>query len=233
MGEQEWLTCKTPQPMLDFLGFRDNERKLRLFAVACCRRIWDVLISKGSRRAVEVCERFADGMASRKELRYAYSGASKSCDRACYRAHPPDEIVVAAAAAAKTSARGVNMSVFLGGICSNAARASGQRETEALVQVGFLREIFGNPFRPVTFGEGTATWNGGLIARMASQIYDTQEYADLPILADALEDVGCMSQDLLDHCRTSGGHLRGCWVVDLILGKSDEAMRMRYLEYEG
>jgi len=66
---------------------------------------------------------------------------------------------------------------------------------------------------------------------MANRIYDTQEYADLPILADALEDAGCMSQDLLDPCRrTPGDHLKGCWVVDLILGKSDEALRMRYQE---
>src|SRR5262249_42145594 len=70
-SEAEWLACVYPDPMLEFLRGKPSGRKLRLLAVACCRRVWDKFISQSSRRAVEVCERFADGLATRKELRNA------------------------------------------------------------------------------------------------------------------------------------------------------------------
>jgi hypothetical protein len=64
------------------------------------------------------------------------------------------------------------------------------------------------------------TWHGGLIVSMALQMYVRRDFIDMPILADALEEAGCIDQEILAHCRTGGEHVRGCWVVDLVLGKS-------------
>jgi hypothetical protein len=64
------------------------------------------------------------------------------------------------------------------------------------------------------------TWNHAAVLAIARHIYDDRAFHDLPIMADALEDAGCTNADLLAHCRGPGPHVRGCWVVDLMLGKS-------------
>jgi hypothetical protein len=79
-----------------------------------------------------------------------------------------------------------------------------------------LRDIFGNPFRPVTID---ANWLTPTVQNFATAIYDDRAFDRLPILADALEDSGCTNQDILNHCRSGGEHVRGCWVVDLLLGR--------------
>jgi hypothetical protein len=76
--------------------------------------------------------------------------------------------------------------------------------------------IFGNPFRPVAFD---ANWRTSDVVAMALGMYETRDFAAMPILADALQDAGCENADVLEHCRGAGPHVRGCWVVDLILGK--------------
>src|SRR5262249_50435458 len=79
-----------------------------------------------------------------------------------------------------------------------------------------LRDIFGNPFRPVT---ADPSWPTCPILAMASQMYGSRDFSAMTILADALQDAGCDNSDLLDHCRGVGPHVRGCWAVDLLLGK--------------
>jgi hypothetical protein len=59
-------------------------------------------------------------------------------------------------------------------------------------------------------------WNNGTVARLAQAIYSDNCFADLPILADALEEAGCENEPILQHCRQPGQHVRGCWVVDLL-----------------
>jgi hypothetical protein len=80
--------------------------------------------------------------------------------------------------------------------------------------------MFGNPFRPSIIAPDWLTWNNGTIAKLAQTIYDDRRYDIMPILGDALEEAGCTDGQILDHCRGPGPHVRGCWVVDLILGKS-------------
>jgi len=76
------------------------------------------------------------------------------------------------------------------------------------------------PFRPAPAVDPSwLAWNGGTVAKLAAAIYDGGRFADLPVLADALEEAGCDSPDLLRHCRGGGGHVRGCWLLDLLLGK--------------
>jgi hypothetical protein len=86
-------------------------------------------------------------------------------------------------------------------------------------QPHFLREIFGNPFRPFTLNPVWLTWHDGLLVSMARQMYESRDFTDMPILADALEEAGCTNQDILAHCRCGGEHVRGCWVIDALLGK--------------
>jgi len=79
-----------------------------------------------------------------------------------------------------------------------------------------LRCIFGNPFRPVTF---SPEWRTSTAIMMAQGMYESRDFGAMPILADALQDAGCDNDDVLTHCRGTGPHVRGCWVVDLVLGK--------------
>jgi len=83
------------------------------------------------------------------------------------------------------------------------------------------RDIFGPlPFRPVAVDPAWLAWNGGTVPAIACRVYAERAFHDLPILADALEDAGCANADILAHCRGGGEHVRGCWVVDLLLGKT-------------
>jgi len=83
--------------------------------------------------------------------------------------------------------------------------------------VAFLRDIFGNPFRPVAF---SPEWRTDTAIALARQMYEAREFGAMPILADALQDTGCDNDEILSHCRDASlTHVRGCWVVDLVLGK--------------
>jgi hypothetical protein len=87
------------------------------------------------------------------------------------------------------------------------------------VAAPLLRDIFGNPFRPVTINPEWVACNDGMVRKTAQAIYDERAFDRMPILADALQDAGCDNADILDHCRKPGEHVKGCWVVDLLLGK--------------
>ncbi|WP_149115354.1 hypothetical protein [Limnoglobus roseus] len=87
---------------------------------------------------------------------------------------------------------------------------------ESAVQANLLRDIFGNPFRPVAFEAG---WRTGTVLGLAEGVYEERAWDRLPILADALEDAGCESEEILGHLRGEGPHARGCWALDLVLGK--------------
>jgi hypothetical protein len=108
-----------------------------------------------------------------------------------------------------------------------AARLSGTTsihdpgQIEVLAELsGVFRDIFGNPFRPVAVDPTWLTWNCDTVVKLAQGIYDDRRFEDLPILADALEEAGCQAQSILDHLRSPGPHVRGCWPLDLILGRA-------------
>ena len=86
--------------------------------------------------------------------------------------------------------------------------------------VAFCAYLFGNSFRPVAVDPCWLFWNDATVPRIAQRIYDERDFAAMPILGDAFEDAGCADAVILDHCRQPGEHVRGCWVVDLLLGKS-------------
>jgi hypothetical protein len=87
-----------------------------------------------------------------------------------------------------------------------------------IAQVALLRDIVGNPFRPVVLSR---KWRTDTVLALARQMYDSREFSAMPILGDALQDAGCDDEQVLAHCRgASLTHVRGCWVVDLVLGTS-------------
>ena len=79
-----------------------------------------------------------------------------------------------------------------------------------------FRDIFGNPFRPITLNP---SWLTSTVVSLANGIYTERAFDRMPILADAFQDAGCDNEDILNHCRQPAEHVRGCWVIDLILGK--------------
>ena len=93
---------------------------------------------------------------------------------------------------------------------------SRKKRVEVAAQLDLLRDVFGNPFRQVGFNP---TWRTEAVVRLASGMYESRDFVPTPVLADALEDAGCTDPDILAHCRGSGPHARGCWVVDLVLEK--------------
>ncbi|OWK42130.1 hypothetical protein FRUB_04208 [Fimbriiglobus ruber] len=101
-------------------------------------------------------------------------------------------------------------------VASHAARAS-DTKVEEKAQINLIRDIFGNPFRPVIFDP---TWLTSTAIALATQMYESQDFSLMPILADALQDANCCDDQVLGHCREPGFHVRGCWVIDLLTGRS-------------
>jgi hypothetical protein len=225
MTEAEWMAAIEPTPMLTFLDLSGlgSNRKCRLFAAACCRGCWPDLLDERSREAVETAERFADGLATQSEMRAAYNAAYVAVDDC--RSHSPiteDRAI----AAFLTAARNINESAELVPITEDALEvashvwsyAADREKPESEIQQSLLlRDIFGNPFRPVALDPA---WRTSAVLALASGIYDDRAFDRLPILADALQDAGCDHPDILAHCRGDGPHVRGCWVIDMLLGKS-------------
>jgi hypothetical protein len=223
MGEQEWLACTDPQKMLDFLLGQVSDRKLRLFAVACCRSVWHLLNGPSARNGVEVAERFADGAASLQEMAAAGDAAGDAPWPAIRAGNPYAECVAHAAiwatATDATTAAHV-ASRFARGCDQDKKRPDGTaiatHPEEERRQTHLLRDIVGNPFRSVRINPA---WRSAEVLALAQGIYDERAFAKMPELATELEKVDCSDAVLLTHCRDRGPHARGCWVLDLLLGK--------------
>jgi hypothetical protein len=223
MTEAQWLACTSPKQMLAYLRCRVNDRKLRLFAVACCGRLAPLLDDPRSVAAVEVAEQYADGLATEEQRTAAARSAQQVCARFLRSRTRPAAGDYArqeacSAATATTITRALLAARRTSEYAAEAGRLAGMKGRSDY-QTSLLRDIFGNPFRQAVLPSSLQTWNGGTIGRLAASIYEERAFDRLPILADALEDAGCMDADILGHCRSAGEHVRGCWIVDLLLGK--------------
>jgi hypothetical protein len=226
MDEREWLTCEDPDRVLRFLGKKYSPRKLRLFAVACCRTVWHILGDAG-RRAVQVAESFADRQISRDDLDEAGDAAlsgegSRGPPSGCgldLEFNPAYSLALwdPLKAATETSAYAAGWAV---GSKKKRAKWEADFASERARHCFLLREVIGNPFHPVHLPPEVLTWQDGTVVRMAEGIYEERRVTDLPVLADALEDAGCDNADILNHCRGGGEHVRGCWVIDLLTGRT-------------
>jgi len=238
MTETEWLKGEDPVPLLTFAAPTASRRKVRLILTACCSRMLESTPPKrrsfrdryeGSFHllvgAHAVVERFADGLAGADELAKARVDAKDADyvpgwvdyggETELYReveavllvaADNPDPAAVIAACAHATNTRPAPVP---GG-------EDTRRVEEARWQAEVVRCVLGNPFLPVTFDP---KWRTETAVALASGIYAERAFDRMPILADALQDAGCEDEHLLAHCREPGPHVRGCWVVDLVLGK--------------
>jgi hypothetical protein len=229
MTEAEWMACTDPQKMLEFLRGKASDRKLRLFACASCslrygehfRTIPLEVGGDPGQKAIQVAEHYADGLASSHEVEAAEKKASDYSDRFIDETFGFSE-----AAAAYWAAAGLlRESAFL----MSAWPVTFPSDTEEMraAQAALFREVFGLlPFRPASLDPSWLTWKDGTIPRLAEVIYHDRELPSghldhhrLAVLANALEDAGCENAEILNHCRGPGPHVRGCWVVDLLLGK--------------
>jgi hypothetical protein len=274
MTEEQWLACTTPEPLLGCLDGKASDRKLRLFAVACCRRVSHLLVDVRSRVGVEVAERDAEGLVTHEEragaahdagLAFVELGAAADAaapdlataldwfyDRAearwtwdayqaAYRAAvegdplDPDAVrataLAAFAAHSAVSLPGRLAAEFAAGHAALAVvfAAHPPAEPEAgdpgelLGQCRLLGDIFGHPFRPVP---PALSWLTSDVVALAHAVYQERELpsgtldpARLAVLADALEEADCRDDQVLGHLRGPGPHVRGCFAVDLLLGK--------------
>ena len=211
MTEAEWRTATEPTPMLEFLRDKASERKMRLFVCGICRRHERQIATFGFPETLEAIEQYADGLISQEELttvsrtRLAPWHVVGRTNRTRQHAHSVLYRLMHS-----------NEPMFL--VATIALQGfSGKKAAVRRGRTRLLREIFDNPFRPVVFSRD---WRTDTALTLASQMYESRDFSAMPILADALQDAGCDSADILDHCRGPGPHVRGCWVVDLVLGKT-------------
>jgi hypothetical protein len=224
MTEAEWLACDDPKRLVDGIHL-PSSRKLRLFAVACCRNLVPRMRSgrAAARSLADLAEKFADGHVEQEELREAVGN----------RQAKDWEEAIARCICGPAALRAVHGVVYCAekfasvawvkdhpGQRQESKGARAARAAEAATQVALLRCVFGNPFRRTTVSPDWLVWSDSTLPRLAEAIYDDRAFGHLPVLADALEDAGCTDPDILSHLRSPGVHVRGCWALDLVLGKS-------------
>jgi hypothetical protein len=178
-------------------------------------------------RVIETAERFADGLASGEELQRAHGIARVAhwCAEADTfgfnpATHPGSDLRYAAASAVCGAAvegyeDGVEGITYYRTYVSESPRGLLNASNGEFV-CNLIRDVLGDPFRRVVFVPG---WRSGDAVDVASEMYEAHDFTGMPVLADALEEAGCTNPDILSHCRGPGPHVRGCWVVDLVLGK--------------
>jgi hypothetical protein len=235
--EQDWLTAARARPLLAYIEERTTWRKLTLFHVGCCYSFvadWEdghPIWSFASAVETGVDAEFRWGQVEDRERLFVERERARdrlqNLVQASSGARRADVLSASTAAVAYLlltatweldqfpSApwwhREMNTADAL------LALTWGRVEQVCDEKLSLLREVFGNPFRPVNF----ASWRTSTALALARQIYNAREFGALPILADALQDAGCNSEDALNHCRDPNRtHVRGCWVVDGVLGKA-------------
>ena len=220
MTEKDWLSTHDVSELLWCPQIDSRSRSLRLLGCACCRLLGKWIEDDEMLSAVDAAERHADD-------RIAFSTLSRRATRVRKRwqnGKLEGKLLW-------KSARGIAVLAVLRA-CDRHPRSSTQSLIEYITDgekrvlkesygtriESLLRDIFGNPFRPVSFDP---VWRTSTAVAISKGMYDSRDFSAMPILADALQDAGCENEDVLNHCRAADGvHVRGCWVVDLVLGKS-------------
>jgi hypothetical protein len=206
--------------MLEFLRSSGlaTERKLRLFVCASTRLVWDWLPPGLMREAVEVAEQYADGLVAASE-RYRFistllqlpSTFKQETGQGYFAAHGLEVAAGLCGAVVSVRSPGVLARMHESVFWREHTKVTGQW------QPALLRDIFGNPFNPVTLDPLLLT---PAILQLARSIYEGLTFERARELADALEEAGLTNATLLEHLREPGGHVRGCHGIDAVLGRS-------------
>jgi|GEM_PF-544986 len=207
MTPKEWKkpNLRTGSPLcgpFDFLIGRITSRQIGLFLVACARRVWKSLDNVVFRKAVETTERYLLQEVPQSEMEEAWQsiqGISAPGAGGIYW--------LTNGQGSFDTQNGWEGADEFAKLATNPTR-------EAAAQMEVLRDIFGDPFRPVI---PDPKWFTSTVVTLARGIYEEQAFDRMPILADAIQDAGCENARVLDHCRQVQKHVRGCWVVDMIL----------------
>ncbi len=247
MTEEQWRACTDPGAMLTFLGRRVSQRKARLFAVACLRRLAHLLDGPNA-DAVAAAESHADGSLGDEALADAAQVAREAnAPRFGFQSRSERAVRDALAFAVEvTTARTIdvlnpfvtrdhfgaaNLPMLVAGVvgCGWGAPPpepdkgpgdpSQVSAAEAAAQAGLLRCVFGSPFRAVWFDPVLRQWNGGTAVALAQAMYDNGDFSQAALLADMLEEGGATDPLLLKHLRGPGPHARGCFALDFVLGR--------------
>jgi hypothetical protein len=233
LTEEEYLRMEYPGGAAALFNsrtpLRTSTRKVRLYLCACCRRVWDWLGTDANRAAVEAAERAADGLMRIMDLRPYYEATSYvSAPLRRYsnaRCNPARDAAWPFAWPTGTSTHGAT---WLAG-CHRAGEQADESAQDAVMkaemaaQCALIHDLLGNPFRPVAVDPA---WLSPAAVRIAQAAYDERELPSgeltrdrLAVLSDALEDAGCTDAVILSHLRSPGPHVRGCWVIDRIIGR--------------
>jgi hypothetical protein len=244
MMRTEWLVCIDPDEMLRALGCEENwvsksqltDRQLRLFACACCREVWS-LLREPEQDLVGALESLADGLIhwpdvvsvrlrafrlwEERPLAEPAYGSAAAATSAAADAYSEFGVVRSARLAASAAARRRAGLLGLGAAAEKCRQGDLEAASrlERAHQCDLLRDLVGDRGRPLTIEAPWLTWKDATVLKLAEAIYDDRAYDRLPILADALEDAGCPSAELLAHLRGPGPHARGCHALDALLGK--------------
>jgi hypothetical protein len=230
--------------MLDALTARASCRRLWLFAVACCSSHAQQSESELFGAAVTIAEELADGGSNPSLLDSVLQGCEGLIESAGGIFTPTEEAILdlvwdpirhferteepfGTLHAHRVSFHVARVAGYREVPIERPEGEQGESESVRLKRIvvqcaerarhtALLRDIFGNPFRPVAF---SPAWRTDTAVSLARGMYDSREFAAMPILADALQDAGCEDEQILHHCRDANQvHVRGCWVCDLVLG---------------
>jgi hypothetical protein len=231
LTEDDWLSRPYPADLLRHVEKRATPRQLRLFARHCCRRL-DHLFTSAVRQALHAAERFADQRTTVEELRAGWTAVRRALARAplgtkweraldaALHACSPDFAFWDAITASREAARALD---------GDWIDHTGQyfeplppehnppRLQECASQCVILRDLF--PYVPVCLPPALFAWEGGQLVRIARGFYEEGRFAEMPVLADALEEAGCEDARLLEHARGPGPHFKGCWLLDALIGR--------------
>ena len=220
MKEEAWLKATDVNTLLQLTRGYDCKRKLRLFACACARCLLPKMPHLDGERFISFAEQFADNPGDPSQLLDAASDAREAHgtlvdEEVATGSAELSERAIAAAVRYTVHYRSREAAQLAYGRLLEYETWSAEplaRDTAVIL----LRDIFGNPFRPIDF----APWRTDTAVTLARQMYESRDFGAMPILADALQDAGCNNTDVLNHCRDANQtHVRGCWVVDGVLGK--------------
>jgi hypothetical protein len=195
-GEVFWAHWSDLSGMVRLVRHSLGDRKQRLLACALARRLSYVPVDADNCAAIESAEKYADRLCPRRVMKTA----CKHSDLAWLAySNSPDAVQAAT---------------------DHLGRESAGAKARACEVV---RDLVMNPFRPVQLRHSWLRDNGGSARYLAEAIDSEGRFEDMPILADALEDAGCSVSAILDHCRAPMQHWRGCWALDLLLGRSQKS----------